>query len=443
MTWNVVCLAGPADRFSPETATGDETLIVPLDAPGHPYSLKTTVPDVLVKHGIEPSTAARDLLNAAVAAYTADVRVPRKPTFDGWTRDLVLHLPVRGNGWSHGTEVLRRLLTFLTGDHWTVKTRRATDSYAPLRGRTPRSGVRELSARVVCLFSGGLDSYIGAVDLLESEGTQVALVGHHAAGGGATSTSQKEGLAALRTEYPEVQSPFLQLWLSPPKGEGCASEITTRGRSILFLALGTAVADGLGAESLVVPENGLISLNVPLTNSRLGSLSTRTTHPYLMSLFRDLLSAIGVDVRVDLPYRFLTKGEMLAGCSNPGLVEPGLAATMSCSHPGAARFSGMSPTVHCGYCVPCLIRRAAADSSGVPDPTVYATEDLSRPLPGDRGSDLRAMKMALDRYEKDPPTLADVLVPGPLPGPDEELAAYLGVFCRGLGEVRSLLSTTG
>ncbi len=443
MSWNVVCLAGPEDRFSPETAPGDETLVVPLDAPGHPYSLKTTVPDVLAKHGIEPSTAARDLLNAAVAAYTADVRVPRKPTFDGWTRDLVLHLPVRGTGWSGGAEVLRRLLTFLTGDHWTVKTRRAPDSYAPLRGRVPRGGARELSAQAVCLFSGGLDSYIGAADLLEGEVDQVALVGHHAAGGGATSTSQKEALAALRMGYPEERTPFLQLWLSPPKGEGRASEITTRGRSILFLALGTAVADGLGAERLIVPENGLISLNVPLTNSRLGSLSTRTTHPYLMSLFRDLLSAIGVDVHVDLPYRFLTKGEMLAGCSNPRLVKPGLTATMSCSHPGAARFAGMSPNFHCGYCVPCLIRRAAAASSGVPDPTVYATEDLSRPLPGNRGSDLRAMRMALDRYEKDPPTLADVLVPGPLPGSDEELAAYLEVFRRGLDEVRSFLNATG
>ncbi len=324
-----------------------------------------------------------------------------------------------------------------------VKTRRAPDSYTPLRGRIPRGGARELSARAVCLFSGGLDSYVGAVDLLESEGDQVALVGHHAAGGGATSKSQKEALAALRTGYPEERTSFLQLWLSPPKGEGRASEITTRGRSILFLALGAAVADGLGAQRLVVPENGLISLNVPLTNSRLGSFSTRTTHPYLMSLFGDLLSAIGVDVGLDLPYRFLTKGEMLAGCASPRLVGSGLTTTMSCSHPGAARFAGKSPNVHCGYCVPCLIRRAAVSSSGMLDLTVYATEDLSRPLPGDRGSDLRAMRMALDRYEKDPPTLADVLVPGPLPGTDEELVAYLGVFRRGLDEVMSMLSATG
>jgi hypothetical protein len=179
VSWHIVCLAGPEDRFDPKAAPGDETLVVPLDAPGHPYSLKTTAPDVLARHSIEPSTAAYDLLNAAVAAYTADVRVPRKAAFDGWTRDLVLHFPVRGAGWSGGAAVLTKLLSFLTGDHWRVETRLAPGSYAPLRGQVSRGGVRELSAGAVCLFSGGLDSYIGAVDLLEIEGDQVALVFRH------------------------------------------------------------------------------------------------------------------------------------------------------------------------------------------------------------------------------------------------------------------------
>jgi hypothetical protein len=442
MSWHIICLAGPNDPFAPDLTPTDETLLVPLDAPEHPYSLRTTVPDVLAGHGILPSDSAYDLLNAAVAAYTADVRVPRRTAFDGWTRDLVLHLPVLSAGWSQGAEVLTKLLWFLTGDHWVVRTRQAPGSYLPSQGRVTRRGARELEAESVCLFSGGLDSYVGAVDLLDA-GEQVVLVGHHGAGGGATSTSQKVALTVLREEYSEERSPLLQFWISPPKGEERASEITTRGRSILFLGLGATVADGLRAERLVVPENGLISLNVPLTNSRLGSLSTRTTHPYTMKLFRDLLAVIDVGVRVELPYRFHTKGEMLNGCANNRLVRPGLLATMSCSHPGAARFAGKSPSVHCGYCVPCVIRRAATSASGLSDPTTYATEDLSRPLDGESGSDLRALRIALDRYQKDPPTLADVLVPGPLPGTDEELSAYLAVFRRGLDEVRSLLSATG
>ena len=66
-------------------------------------------------------------------------------------------------------------------------------------------------------------------------------------------------------------------------------ESTMRSRSILFLALGTLVGSALGlGTGLVVPENGLISLNVPLTFGRGGSHSTRTTHPHTIALYRRL-----------------------------------------------------------------------------------------------------------------------------------------------------------
>jgi hypothetical protein len=67
-----------------------------------------------------------------------------------------------------------------------------------------------------------------------------------------------------------------------------------RSRSLLFFALGTAVAAALGeAVPLRVPENGLVSLNVPLTGTRLSSLSTRTTHPYFMERLAACVAALG------------------------------------------------------------------------------------------------------------------------------------------------------
>jgi hypothetical protein len=58
-------------------------------------------------------------------------------------------------------------------------------------------------------------------------------------------------------------------------------EITLRSRSLLYLALGLTAAAAFGpAPPLIVPENGWISLNPPLTLSRLGPYSTRTTHPF-------------------------------------------------------------------------------------------------------------------------------------------------------------------
>ena len=67
-----------------------------------------------------------------------------------------------------------------------------------------------------------------------------------------------------------------------PKPETPSSQ---RARSLIFIAYGVLAATTLkqyhagGSVTLYVCENGFISINPPLTEMRLGSLSTRTTHP--------------------------------------------------------------------------------------------------------------------------------------------------------------------
>ncbi|MHB8644380.1 MAG: Qat anti-phage system QueC-like protein QatC [Thermomicrobiales bacterium] len=439
MTWHIVCLAGPEDHFTPHVAAGDAVLTVPFDVPGHPESLQSSVPDMLTTAGLSIPDAAHDLLRAAIGVYTGDVRIDRGAAFDRWTRDLTLYLPVQSSGWAGGAPPLERLLAFLTGDRWHVETRPAPDAYRPATGRVVGHPM-SIDATTIVLFSGGLDSYIGAIDALDGS-DQVALVGHHAAGQGPTSRAQSRAIAALHTIYSEAQAPFLQFWVSPPKGPRRASESTTRGRSILFLALGVAVASSLSHARLVVPENGFISLNVPLTPARLGSFSTRTTHPHLVALLRDLVAELHLDSTIELPYRHKTKGEMLMECANADALSQGIPATMSCAHSSAGRFgAARDPNLHCGYCVPCVIRRAAIAHWGA-DPTPYAYPDLRAPLTPGRGADLRAFRLALDRYAARAPRIADVLVPGPLPGNRAERDAYLAVFRRGLAEVRAFLDS--
>jgi hypothetical protein len=434
MTGHIVCLAGPTDRYAVDAGHDDAVLRVPFDCPGDPDAPLTSIPDVLATHGVAPAPAAHDLLRASIGAYTGDVRISRREAYDGWTRDLVLHLPVsEPAGWANGAAILERLLAFLTGDHWTVLIRPEPEGYRPVPGQVQQPAVR-LETETVSLFSGGLDSYIGAIDALAGGG-QVALVGHHAAGQGPTSTAQRSALGALRATYPAGRTPVLRFWLSPPKGLIRASETTTRGRSVLFLALGVAVASGLGPARLLVPENGFISLNVPLTPPRSGSFSTRTTHPHLIALLRDLLNELQLRVALDLPYRFRTKGEMMIDCADQIALAGGLGATMSCAHPGAGRFvPGGSPNQHCGYCVPCLIRRAAVSTWGT-DRTPYVFENLRAPLSPTRGADLRALRLALDRYSRRTPTLADVLAAGPLPGTPDDRQEYFDMFRRGLAEL--------
>ena len=103
--------------------------------------------------------------------------------------------------------------------------------------------------------------------------------------------------------------------------KGVPAEMTTRGRSFLFFAAGMFASTGLDkAVSLRVPENGLIALNVPLDQLRLGALSTRTTHPFYIARWNELLRILGMATEIENPYWDRTKGEMVASCTNRNLL---------------------------------------------------------------------------------------------------------------------------
>jgi hypothetical protein len=245
----------------------------------------------------------------------------------------------------------------------------------------------------------------------------------------------------LARAYPR-RTLLVDFYVQPRRIDGQDGEDTMRSRSVLFLALGTAVATACGsATPLYVAENGLISLNVPLTYSRMGSLSTRTTHPHFIALYRATLAALDLAVPLEMPYRFETKGEMLAGVKNPEALRDGLGRTLSCSRPDAGRFQGRPPGTHCGYCVPCIIRLASMRAAGF-DTDGAAFQDItrSRPAPDTpQGTDLRAFEMAIERVRISGrlQLVGHVLETGPLPPSD--VRAYAEVYERGLGEVAEFL----
>ncbi len=138
---------------------------------------------------------------------------------------------------------------------------------------------------------------------------------------------------------------MLPLWffVVPPRvSKEQVVESTMRARSILFLALGTCIASALPeGTALYIPENGLISLNVPLTFGRAGTHSTRTTHPHTIDLYRQLLTALGIKTPLRTPYRFATKVEMLKDCKDQATLKAGVHVTMSCSRPQGPRLSNI------------------------------------------------------------------------------------------------------
>ncbi|MBN1509221.1 MAG: hypothetical protein JW955_20415 [Sedimentisphaerales bacterium] len=436
MKWHVVARVGEADDYAPQGPFEVNPLFVPFQSPGAPHPMREHVLDGIRRScGRAPEAGAIDLLRLAMSVYSADMLIPRSTAQDRWTRECILHLPVADTAaWENARETLERGISFLTGDCWSLSFRELAegeDDELPFAEAQDQS---EVDAVVLC--SGGLDSLAGAI-ARASDGSRIALVGHY--GGGSTSKFQHDVMNAL-CAAPGLDMRQLSFHVLPPQLPGCGED-TMRSRSLLFLGLGIAVANAYGAcVPVIVPENGLIGLNVPLTGARVGSASTRTTHPHFISCLNEVVRLIGLNHDIALPYRFKTKGEMLAEAESD-LLRKTMSLSMSCSHPEQSRWEGETPGQHCGYCLPCMIRHAAVVQAGLTAFDAQYTHDLSSStasVTGAKARDCRAVRMAIERLRRQgtPRDVFAVLDTGPLP--PEEVQQYASVYRRGMQELAGL-----
>lgn len=438
-TCNIIIKETGQDGYAPEQQTNEKYLEFDL---GNQSAMVSSYVSILFQqNNINPSATASDLMDLAIAIYTSDQILSRSQYgFQGWSRHIRLHFPVtNAHLWEGVKSDLEQMLSFLSGDKWDIIFRdRTTAKTAQSQLIQNPNGITKVS-----LLSGGLDSFIGAIDLLENK-EKVAFVSHYKRG--SESPKQTAITRALSQQYGSNSFLNYQFYVQPNQSHTLASkEDTSRARSFLFLALGLTVANTFGDQiELIVPENGLISLNVPLTQTRLSSHSTRTTHPYYLALFQKIIDALGIKNKIVNPYRFKTKGEMMIECKNKTFLAKHYPGTLSCSHPDTSRYiKGTSPGIHCGYCVPCIIRQAAEKAAGGIS-TNYAHQIKYNP-PGPntgKGRDLKAFKMALEEIKNIArhSMVLRVLKSGPLPFADlNELNDYISVYQRGMNEVSTFL----
>lgn len=383
--------------------------------------------NIIRRRKLEPAARAWDLLSIALSVIAADTGVRRDGSSDGWTRQIDLHVAVSDPAfWTKQSDLLVRQLGFLTTDLWGVTFFKGDTQPVP-----GKPSVRPAQDSVV-LLSGGLDSLIGTIDLVKAHGRSPYAVSQVVRGDG-----QKQSVFASWIGDGLPRLPLNHNAKCPGDNER-----SQRSRSIVFLAYGVLMATALAPYhegeniTLYVCENGFISINPPLTGGRLGSLSTRTTHPVFMGMFQNLLDEAGLRVRLENPYQFHTKGEMLSGCVDQDFLRKYAHTSTSCGR--YARYGYK----HCGRCLPCLIRRAAFHAWGVSDGTDYEYGDLSCNNKGQaRYDDVRSAAMAVISVAAQGltswagPSLSSALL--------DDVAPYRKVVGRGLGELGSFLNAVG
>lgn len=316
------------------------------------------------KNKLNPEPKAWDLLSIALSVIAADYAGHRRKSHDGWTRVFELTIAVNDKDfWNQQSELLSKQLGFLTTDRWSITF--VEGGFLPVHKK--REKIQYPSNDSIALLSGGLDSFIGIVDLVK-KGLKPFAVSQKV---NDDSRKQRDIVNLFSPQIPLIQ---LNHNINVPDSESPPSQ---RARSIIFLAYGVLIASCLEKHkqgqlvTLYMCENGYISLNPPLTNIRIGSLSTRTTHPIFLNFFQQLLDNIGLKITIENPYQYKTKGEMLKECLNQDVLQSYASKTTSCGRYRVHKHQ------HCGRCVPCLVRRAAFKKWGVKDDTKYKYDDLS------------------------------------------------------------------
>lgn len=233
--------------------------------------------------GIRLNNQVMDFLTIAMAVTAADTFVLRKDTANGWCRSFSITLPLCQPAiWQANKVHLEHILHFLSGDIWQFDFQENGQNPPQPYSQNGRTKLVDLRNKdCVCLFSGGLDSSIGAIDLLE-QGHSPVLVSHSYKG---DKSRQQAIIQQLNQNGYINQFSQFNAIAQPHLNNGRATEITMRTRSLNFLAFAIvsayALQDVVQKEiDIFVPEN--INLNQCTFNS---TQSRYFKYPYHSPLF--------------------------------------------------------------------------------------------------------------------------------------------------------------
>lgn len=368
-----------------------EPIIVRINGWQPTFRLATDAVAAMALREVDP--VLNDLLEIAATVFAADGAVSRggltrSQMGTAWYRRFQFRIAVRDPDLWRRDDIVSALVEAvetLTEDSVSFEFTHA-DPDPPLQPYLDfdRSGAN-FEADEVILFSGGLDSFAGALERLASTRSRVVLVTHRSA---QKAISRQVQLGQYLAERFPGRVLHVQV-LARFMGER-PRETTQRSRTLLFSALGQAVAQSFAAKRVCFFENGIVSHNLPLSSQIIGSMATRTTHPLALRKLDRLMGLVLPGAApIENSYQWLTKSEVVARIDGNGGAAQ-IRRAVSCT---SIREQNNLET-HCGACSQCFDRRFAILHAGLAehDPDeIYATDVLF----GERRSD-RSITLAVE-----------------------------------------------
>lgn len=324
----------------------------------------------------------KDLLEIAGYVYAADRLTKRgNPTsleYHNWSRSFNFIIKVRDIKFWDNDDIkgqLNQALCFLSGDMNFEFSFEAGGRDVGQLCVFDSEGIKldKKENTSIALFSGGLDSLAGVLEILETTNKNLILISHRSNNPGITQL--QEGVYKLLHEDYKSRVQYFPFYCNL-KGERAVEE-TQRTRIFLYTSIAYALSDLASEDEILVYENGMTSINFYKRQDLINARASRTTHPKALKLLEDFYSSVGESRKyIKHPFLFNTKTDIFLKIKQFNKTNY-LNSTISCTKTFLA-FENNSQATHCGGCSQCIDRRFAAFASNCEAEDAVYDVDLSK-----------------------------------------------------------------
>lgn len=327
-------------------------------------NINLTLPD-FVRNVYYLPPRVKDLLEIASYIYAADRTSSRgnkdAREYHSWSRKMYLAIKIRDfNFWNSQTvnEYLINALNFMTGDlEYKFNFQPGHDPQKTSLFDSEEFQIEPKTETDILLFSGGLDSLTGAVELLETTDHQVCFISHRSYQPQSAKTQDRlcDSLKSIYANRIKHYKFYCSL-----KGKRAIEE-SQRSRGFLYTSIAFSLAHALSQNIFYVHENGITSINLPRRQDLMNARASRTTHPQTLFWLEKLFSLVHESkFNIKHPFLWLTKTDVLQKIKRFKREEL-ISSAVSCSK----TFQNLEQATHCGGCLQCVDRRFAAYSSNL------------------------------------------------------------------------------
>jgi len=378
----ILCSGATLSSAKLKKIPSSHLLRLELDENNTAQNIRIGLPYFIQKFNCHFPDRVKDLLEIAGYIYAADRLIkrgdPYQLEYHSWSRNLHFHIKVRDfYFWDNPIikEQLNELLCFMSGDK--------SYSFTFLKGAKDVGqkslfdfeGIEfdEKDNSEVALFSGGLDSLAGALQILETSSSNLIIVSHHSNNPG-VKRIQSDVYKMLRRDYGKRIKLFpFECNLTGDR----AVEETQRTRLFLYTSIALSISIHTNKGEVNVFENGVTSINLSKRQDLINARASRTTHPKTLFLIERFFNSVSEKpIKINHPFIYKTK-KGIFDLIKRFKKESYINSTLSCTKT-FNKFQNNSQATHCGTCSQCIDRRFSAYASGLEEFDAIYNCDISK-----------------------------------------------------------------